>query len=117
MIISSNTSARYQLKIGNYETFLKNQTTSTQFTIKNTDRNLDVSIGAMSPLTDPFSPPNNKYILKLTKEPNLYLVSVLVVTDALLITAYSLLNGMKHVFMNSTSWLRAHYYERSIRLV
>ena len=45
----------YQLKIGNYETFISNQTNPLTFTIQNTNRTLDILIGAESFTTDSFS--------------------------------------------------------------
>lgn len=83
----------YQLKIGNYETFFKNQTEPTeprQFTIENTNGSLEVLVGASSfpRQMTPFSPPDNKYTLTFTREPNLYLVTVLLVIDLLLAVIY-----------------------------
>ena len=81
---------RYQLKIGNYETFVKNQTGATQFTIENTDRSLEVLVGALSFPSQiaPFSPPDNKYTLTFTREPDLYVVTVLLIVDLLLAVVY-----------------------------
>jgi len=81
----------YQLKIGNYETFVKNQTGPIQFTLGNTNRSLEVLVGALTFPNQmaPFSPPNeNKYTLTFTREPNLYLVTVLLIDDSLLAVIY-----------------------------
>jgi hypothetical protein len=81
----------YQLKIGNYEADIKNQTGPIQFTIENTDRSLEVLVGDLSfpDQTAPFSLPNeNKYIFTFTREPNLYLVTVLLIVDLLLAVIY-----------------------------
>jgi hypothetical protein len=80
----------YQLKIGNYETFVKNQTGPIQFTIENTNRSLEVLVGALTfpNQITPFSPPDNKYTLTFTREPNLYLVTVLLIVDSLLAVIY-----------------------------
>ena len=79
----------YQLKIGNYETSIKNQTGSTQFTIHRTNRSLEILVGALSSLaTDTFSSPSHKYIITFTREPRLYLVTGLLVINASLIILY-----------------------------
>jgi hypothetical protein len=80
----------YQLKIGNYETFFTNQTGSIQFTFENTDRSLEVFVGGLAfpDQIAPSFPPDNKYTLTFTREPNLYLVTVLLIVDSLLVITY-----------------------------
>ena len=80
----------YQLKIGNYETFVKNQTGPIQFTLGNSNRSLEVLVGALSfpDQMAPFSPPDNKYTLTFTREPSLYIVTVLLIVDSLLAVIY-----------------------------
>ena len=80
----------YQLKIGNYETFFNNQTGSKEFTFENTNRSLEVFVGGVTfpDQMAPFSPPDNKYTLIFTREPSLYLVTVLLIVDSLLVIIY-----------------------------
>jgi hypothetical protein len=75
----------YQLKIGNYETFIMNQTGPVQFNIQDTNRSLEVLIGAPSYLSpDPFAPPSHNITITYTREPSLYLFVGLVALDATL---------------------------------
>lgn len=78
----------YQLKIGNYETFLTNQTGPLHFTIQRTDRSLEVALGTA---LVPWDPPRYSVAVTFTRQPNLYLVAVLLIVDAALITTYSVM--------------------------
>lgn len=78
----------YQLKIGNYETFLTNQTGSLHFTIQRTNRTLEVVLGTADYWWDP---PRYTVTVTFTKQPNLSVVAALLIVDAALITTYSLM--------------------------
>ena len=75
----------YQLKIGNYETFLINQTGPLRFTIQRTNRSLEVVVGT----TGHWAPPRYSVTITFTRKPNLYFVAILLIVDAALITTYS----------------------------
>ena len=75
----------YQLKIGNYEALYTNQTGQPLFTIQTTNRTLEVVLGIADYEWDP---PQYTVTVTFTKTPNLYVVGVLLIVDAVLITTY-----------------------------
>lgn len=85
----------YQLKIGNYETFIKNQTGPLQFTTHRTNTTLEAVITTSLYSAGSFIPQAYTIAVSFIKEPNVYLAASLFIADAVLVTVY-LMAATKH---------------------